>query len=333
MKKRDYYEVLGVDKSADDKKLKSAYRKLAKKYHPDANPGNKEAERKFKEVGEAYAVLSDPEKRKQYDSYGFAAFEGPDPSQHGYGGTSGFNTGNGGFESFHFDGKDAEDLFESMFGDLFGRRGSTRGGFRSSSFGDDFGSSGPFSSFGGFGGRQKEELDLHTSLTIDFKEAALGCTKTIRLSAADGSGSQTLEIAIPAGIDEGKTMRLRGKGHTSSSGRTGDLLIEIHIAADSTFTRKGIDIYTTALIPFTTAALGGEAVFPTLFGNVSCKIPAGIRSGKQIRLKGKGIRKAATAGDEYVEVQIEVPKNLTAKEKKLLQEFAELRAGKDGAVR
>ncbi len=335
--KRDYYEVLGVDKTADDRKLKSAYRKLAKKYHPDANPGNHDAELKFKEVGEAYAVLSDPEKRKLYDAYGFAAFEAGGPSPQGQGGGSAYRYAGGdgsGFQSFHFDGQDAEDLFESVFGDLFGRKTGGRrkrtaysqnlfhdgtGFARGGGYGDGM----RFSSFGDYGA--PEQLDLRTSLTIDFREAALGCRKTIRLAAPDGSGTQTLEIAIPAGIDEGKSVRLRGKGQASSSGKTGDLLIEIHIAPDSQYTRKGLDIYTSVFIPYSTAALGGEALVPTLHGNVSCRIPAGMQSGKQLRLKGKGIKGAGSkVGDEYAEIRIDVPKSLTAEERRLIKKLAEL---------
>ena len=311
MAKRDYYEVLGLDKTADEKKLKSAYRKLAKKYHPDSNPGDRDAEIKFKEVGEAYAVLSDPEKRKLYDTYGFAAFEGPDPTQQG--GTSGWQyTGNGShFQSFHFTEQDAEDLFSSMFGDIFGH--GHRGFGRASAGG--FGDGGMFSDHF----RTPENLNLQTSLTISFMEAALGCRKTIRLEGSDGV--QTLEINIPAGIDEGKSIRLKGKGQISRSGKAGDLLIKIHIEPDQIYTRDGYDIYTKAWIPFTTAALGGEAIFPTIHGNVSCRVPAGTQDGKKIRLKGKGIKTAAFSGDEYVEIRIEVPRNLTETERDILREF------------
>ena len=337
--KRDYYEVLGVPKNADDKKLKSAYRKLAKKYHPDANPGDHEAEKKFKEVGEAYTVLSDPEKRKLYDAYGFSAFEGPDPLQYNSEGASGFRyTGKeGGFHTFHFDGQDAENLFESMFGDLFGR-GSSKSSFKRSAFnfsgspyGNAFGRGMHFSDFGR--SAVKEDLNLHTSITVDFRDAALGCKKTIHIESMDGSGVQTLQVSIPAGIDEGKSVRLRGKGRVSSSGQAGDLLIEIHIRPDPAYTRKGQDIYTKAFIPYTTAVLGGEALLPTLHGDVSCRIPAGIQSGKQMRLKGKGLKLAGkdTAGDEYVEIQIEVPKRPSAAERQLLKQLAELMSQRDGS--
>ena len=367
--KRDYYEVLGVSKTADDQKLKSAYRKLAKKYHPDDNPGDREAEQKFKEVGEAYAVLSDPEKRKLYDAYGFAAFDGTGGPQarRNADGQQGFGAHRGGdggqFQSFHFDGQEAEELFRSVFGDLFGNDARSGRGGRSArsagsawstesarsarsaesawsagrtggSFGDEFhygafsGGGGHFTAFG------EEDLDLRTSLTIDFRDAALGAVKTIQLQLPEGEGkSSTLQVNIPAGIDEGKSIRLRGKGRSSAieKGKKGDLLIEIHIAPDSRYTRKGLDVYTSAQIPFTTAVLGGEATLPTLYGNVSCKIPAGIQTGSKIRLKQKGIRRGGrnpATGDEYVEIQIAVPKNLTAAERRKVEELAALLDGR-----
>lgn len=184
-----------------------------------------------------------------------------------------------------------------------------------------------FSSFNDFGGM--ENLDLRTAMTISFREAALGTAKTIQMEAPDGTGKlQKLEVQIPSGIDEGQCVRLKGKGQTSSSGKKGDLLISIHITPDSMYSRKGLDVYTTVRVPFETAALGGETYIPTLYGDVSCRIPEGIQSGKQIRLKQKGIRKGNLTGDEYVEIQIDVPKNLTAEEKRLLRAFAESRKGR-----
>ncbi|MBR2189794.1 MAG: DnaJ domain-containing protein [Eubacterium sp.] len=364
--KQDYYKVLGVPKNADDKQLKSAYRKLAKQYHPDTNPGDQAAEQKFKEVGEAYAILSDPEKRKLYDTYGFAAFEAGGPGAYQNGGAAGGGSwnsgGNGSFQSFHFDGKDAEELFRSMFRDLFGSSGSsfssTGGGQGFDSFSSFSGAGGgqgfdSFSGFSGTGGGQgfdsfsgfdglkgfggfgrqtgarhmRENLDLHASLTISFREAALGCSKTIRVEKPDGSGSSALQVSIPAGIDDGKSIRLRGKGHSGTGGKTGDLLIQIRVTPDRLFSRKGLDIYTSAKVPYTTAALGGEAEVPTLHGPVSCRIPAGIQSGSRLRLKEKGIRRGGSnpkTGDEYVEIQIAVPKQLTPAERRKLEELAEL---------
>ena len=242
---KDLYAVLGVDRTADDKKLKSAYRKLAKKYHPDANPGNKDAEQKFKDVGEAYAILSDPEKRKLYDTYGYAAFDGSGPAPgSGAGGPGGYQyyttNGGNGFQSFHFSGQDAEDLFRSVFGDMFGSSGGSGfGGGRFSSgsgfggFGfDDLGGSGAFSGRSSRAARQ-QSLDLTSSLTVSFRDAALGATKRIQLQDPSATGSKasltTLEVKIPAGIEEGKKIRLRGRGmagadgaHTSRHGQLQD---------------------------------------------------------------------------------------------------------------
>ena len=337
--KKDLYEILGVDRAADDKKLKSAYRKLAKKYHPDANPGDKEAEKKFKDVGEAYAILSDPEKRKLYDTYGYAAFDGSGAGQAGGAGGPGgyqyYSSGGNGYQSFHFSGPDAEDLFRSMFGDMFG--GSGRSGFgrgTSGGFGGSYWDDG-FSSFSGSGaGRsaaRQQSLDMTSSLTVSFRDAALGATKRIQLQdpAATGrnAGLTTLEVKIPAGIEEGKKIRLRGRGMAGTDGKKGDLLIEIHIDPDSEYTRDGLDLFTYAKIPYTTAVLGGEAMLPTLHGSVSCKIPAGIQSGSKIRLKEKGIHtegRSPKKGDEYVEIRIAVPRNISPEAQKKLKEYAAL---------
>ena len=335
--KKDYYEVLGIKKGADTAAIKRAYRKLAKKYHPDTNPGNKEAEKKFQEISEAYEVLSDPKKKEMYDTYGFDAFSqgaGPGGPQ-GTGGFGGFGSGFSGFSrtdgngrtyTYHFDGDNAGG-FENIFKDIFGHGG----GFES--FGSGFAGGSGFtkgtgSSFGhGFGGGafggSGQSADLHSELTVTFEEAAFGCTKTIRFQG-DGQTSQNLEVRIPAGIDEGKSIRLKGKGRRLSDGREGDLYIQVHIKEKNGYTRKGQDVYTSAAIPFTTAVLGGEAFLPTLYGSVLCNIPAGTQPGSRIRLKGKGIRKMGSAdvyGDEYVTIEIQVPRNLSSEQKRKLKEF------------
>lgn len=346
--KKDLYEILGVERTADDKKLKSAYRKLAKKYHPDMNPGDKDAEQKFKDVGEAYAILSDPEKRKLYDQFGYAAFDGSGGAYGGAGGAGGqggyqYYGGGDGYQSFHFSGQDAEDLFRSMFGDIFGgSRGSGSSGFSGGRFS---GSSG----FGGFGfggfddagqgfsgstGRRaarQRSLDMTSSMTVSFRDAALGATKRIQLQdpavSGKNAGLTTLEVKIPAGIEEGKKIRLRGRGMAGTDGKKGDLLIEIHIDPDREYTRDGLDLYTSAQIPYSVAVLGGEAKLPTLHGEVSCKIPAGIQSGSKIRLKEKGIHtegRSPKKGDEYVEIRIAVPRNISEAAKKKLEEYARL---------
>lgn len=369
--KRDYYEVLGISRSADKDTIKKAYRKMAKKYHPDSNAGNADAEEKFKEVTEAYNVLSDPEKKKLYDQFGHAAFEEGAGAGYGAGGFngSGFGGGFGGFgnghsgayrspdgsyQEFHFEGGDMDDILKNLFGGGFGggstsgKTGSAHGfggsgfgrsGFDGSSFGG-FGSSAEFdgSSFGGgfhgagFGGdsygngyssHQQKGQDLNAEISISFNEAAFGCDKLINLSGADGK--QTLKVHIPAGIDNGKSIRLRGKGNPGYGGApAGDLLLKVHVGERPGFERKGTDVYTTVNVPFVTAALGGEARVQTLNGQVMCRIPEGTQSGSKIRLKGKGIQamgKTGVYGDLYVTVQVQVPRNLSEESKRKLREF------------
>lgn len=344
--KRDYYEVLGIGRQADEKEIKKAYRKLAKKYHPDMNPGDKTAEQKFKEVTEAYNVLSDPEKKKLYDQFGFAAFDETGGARaSGAGNGSGFQGGFGGFgnggygtgsyrssdgtyHEFHFDGSNMnmDDMFGDIFDHIFHGGSQSRSGFggSGSGFQGGFGESG----FGQRSASHKGE-DLHADLTVSFEEAAFGCDKMIHIQAADGSGSvQSLSVHIPAGIDDGKSVRLRGKGQPGiGGGENGDLLLRVHIASKAGYERKGMDVYTTADIPFTTAVFGGEVSFPTLYGNVMCKVPAGTQSGKKIRLRGKGIvsmKDSKVHGDQYVTIQIQVPTRLTPEERQKLKEYEAL---------
>ena len=360
--KRDYYEVLGISRSADKDAIKKAYRKMAKKYHPDSNAGNPDAEEKFKEVTEAYNVLSDPEKKKLYDQFGHAAFEeGAGGAGYGEGGfnrNGGFDgsgfSGFGGFgnshsgayrspdgsyQEFHFEGGDMDDILKNLFGGGFGggsnsgkagsahgfggsgfghsgfENGSFRsgfngsfgsGGFDGTGYGDGFGNS---CNSGFSGSHQKKGQDLNAEISISFNEAAFGCDKLINLSGADGSGKQTLKVHIPAGIDNGKSIRLRGKGNPGYGGApAGDLLLKVHVGERPGFERKGTDVYTTVNVPFITAALGGEAKVQTLNGQVMCRIPEGTQSGSKIRLKGKGIQamgKTGVYGDLYVTVQVQ----------------------------
>ena len=312
MAKRDYYDVLGIGRSADDKEIKRAYRKLAKKYHPDTNPGDAQAEQKFKEVTEAYNVLSDGEKKKLYDQFGFAAFEegmGPGGSYGGAGpasGAGGFGAGShGGFREYHFEGGNMDDIFSDLFGDMF------HGGF-----------SGGAGQQAGYGGRGQ---DMASDITVSFEEAAFGCDKFIQLK---GENVQSLKVHIPAGIEEGKSIRLQGKGAPGrNGGKAGDLLLRVHIAKKAGYERKGMDVYTTASIPFTTAALGGTAQIQTLYGMVECRIPAGTQSGSKIRLREKGIvsmKNPSVHGDAYVTIQIQVPKYLSPEEKRKIKELEEL---------
>ena len=326
MAKRDYYDILGVKKDAKAQEIKSAYRKLAKKYHPDSNPNDKKAEQLFKEITEAYNVLSDAEKKRLYDKFGHAAFDGSmgeDPEAYAkaqeeyerrraWGGNfsggsrqGGFSSGFGGSDG-RFSGSfgntrenwdfDPEDLFGSMF----------HGGFDAE---EDYVYEAPGCN------------DLVGDVTISFRDAALGCEKVITLEAEK---RQTLAVKIPAGIEEGQSIRLRGKGRIGRNGRSGDLMIKIHVMEDQVFTRKGKDVYVTEKIPYTTAILGGEAEFQTLYGRVKCQVPAGSQAGTKIKLRGKGVpamKGKGACGDEYVTLQISVPKNVSEKEKELLKQL------------
>lgn len=315
VKKKDYYEVLGLNKNADQNAIKKAYRKLAKKYHPDSNAGNAVAEEKFKEVTEAYNVLSDAEKKKLYDQFGHAAFDGSmgaaghDGEAYG----SGFGKGNrwsyggadNGYQEFHFEGSSGnmDDIFEQIFGNSF--HGGFSQGFQQETY-------------------QRKGSDVHAEVTVGFNEAAFGSRKVIRLQDQNGN-IQSLEVKIPAGIEDGKTIRLRGKGSVGQrGGANGDLLLKVHVCEKPGFTRKGKDVYTTVFVPFATAVLGGEVSIQTIYGNVICKIQPGTQSGTKIRLKGKGIvdmSRPSVRGDQYAEVEIAVPKNLSAQARQKLKEF------------
>lgn len=327
--KQDFYSILGVSKSADADTIKKAYRKLAKKYHPDTHAGDKAAEEKFKEITEAYEVLSDPKKKKLYDQFGHAAFDGSmgaDPGawqntwQNAGQGTY-RNTGNhGSYQEFHFNGNDVnmEDLFGDLFGHGFGTGFHGEGSFHR---GNGFRNAGGFRETGGF--YREAPKDVTAKIEIDFEDAVFGADKHLQLQ--DSSGKlQTLQVHIPAGIDTGKKIRLKGKGSTGSDGQTGDLYLEVTLRKKAGYERKGNDVYTTAEIPFTTAVFGGEAIVPTLYGNVKCRIPEGTQSGSKIRLRGKGMpimKQPSKKGDEYVTIQIQVPKHLNAEAKRKLQEY------------
>lgn len=362
--KRDYYDVLGVSRGADDAAIKKAYRKLAKKYHPDSNSGNAQAEEKFKEVTEAYNVLSNDKKRKLYDQFGHAAFEEGGPQSGGFGGQGGrtyrqsYGPG-GSYQEFHFEGgEDMDDFLRSIFGDVFtgsgsgGASGSRSGGasgrsfwgsgsedasggfwgggFQNSGFqngnfssGRTGGARGGFSGYGG-GGFQMKGEDLHADIEITFDEAVLGGTKRIHLRGSDGK-EQSLEIKIPAGIESGKSIRLRGKGMPGSGGgQPGDLLLKVTVLEKPGFSRKGMDIYTTVRIPYTTAVFGGEARIQTIYGDVVCKIKEGTQPGTKLRLKGKGVASMSNPsvrGDQYAVIEIQIPQNMGPEARQKLKEY------------
>ena len=342
MAKMDYYDVLGGSRSASASEIKKAYRKLAKKYHPDTNAGNKEAEQKFKEVTEAYNVLSDEEKKKMYDQFGHAAFDGSAPNGayqgnagnygSGFGGSysGAYQDANGAYHEYHFNSSDMGDIFDDMFGNIFhgDESGKGFGSFRS-------GSTGGFKGFGsggskGFGGQYYQNApqkgsDIHADVTVGFDEAAFGCDKIITLQNPSDGSSQSLKVHIPAGIDTGKSVRLRGKGQPGfQGGEAGDLFLKVTVANKPGYERKGADVYTTVQIPYTTAVFGGEARVHTLYGDVMCKIKEGTQSGSKIRLRGKGIvsmKNASMHGDQYVTVEIQVPKYLNQEAKEKLKEY------------
>ena len=356
--KRDYYEVLGVQKGASDTEIKKAYRKLAKENHPDLNPGDQGAEARFKEINEAYEILSDKDKRTRYDQFGFA---GVDPS---YGG-GGY--GGGGFDG-SFDFGDLGDIFGSFFGGGFGGASRSR--------------SGP----------QRGE-SLRTSLSITFEEAAFGCEKEINLERVElcdtcgGSGAapgttpetcsncggigtvqqrrqtpmgvfattspcprcggkgkmisspckscngtgqvrkrKTIKVSIPAGIDNGQIISLRGQGNAGKNGGpSGDLQIIISVQSHPLFRRDGTNVYCDAPITFTQAVLGGELEIPTIDGKVKYEIPEGTQTGTTVRLRGKGIPNVngRGRGDQFVTVHIETPRNLSREQKEALRKFSE----------
>ena len=359
--KRDYYEVLGVSKDADDAAIKKAYRALAKKYHPDMNPGDAEAEKKFKEASEAYAVLSDAEKRRQYDQFGHAAFE------NGGGGA-------GGFGGFDFNGADFGDIFGDIFGDLFGG-GGRRGGRANN---------GPM-----------KGANIRKSIRITFEEAVFGCKKELEVILKDpcttcggtgakpgtspetcpkcggkgqvvytsqsffgtvqnvqtcpncgGSGKvikekctscsgtgytsskKKIEVTIPAGIDNGQSVRIREKGEPGTNGGPrGDLLVEVNVSRHPIFQRQDMHIFSTVPISFAQAALGGDVKIQTVDGAVIYNVKPGTKTDTKVRLKGKGVpslRNSAVRGDHYVTLVIQTPEKLSAEAKEALRRFDEL---------
>lgn len=352
--KRDYYEVLGISKTADDAEIKKAYRVLAKKYHPDMNPGDAEAEKKFKEASEAYAVLSDPEKRRQYDQFGHAAFEGG---------------GAGGFGGFDFNSADFGDIFGDIFGDFFGggrRRGANNGPMKGA--------------------------NIRTSVRITFEEAVFGVSKEIELTLKDecatchGTGAKPgtspetctkcggkgqvvftqqsffgtvrnvqscpecngtgkvikekcadchgtgyianrkkIQVSIPAGIDNGQSVRIRDKGEPGTNGGPrGDLLVEVIVARHPIFQRQDYNIFSTVPISFAVAALGGDVVVDTVDGKVIYEVKPGTQTDTKVRLKGKGVpslRNKEVRGDHYVTLVVQTPERLSGEAKELLKQF------------
>ena len=358
--KRDYYEVLGVSKDADEATLKKAYRQVAKKYHPDMNPGDAEAEKKFKEASEAYAVLSDPEKRRQYDQYGHAAFEG------GAGGA-------GGFGGFDFGGADFSDIFGDIFGDLFGgggRRGrasqgpmkganirkSVRITFEEAVFGCekelDVVLKDPCTSCGGSGAKPgtspetcpkcggkgqvvyTQQSFFGTVHNVQTCPDCHGTGKIVREKCPDCGGTgyvsnrKKISVTIPAGIDNGQSVRIREKGEPGvNGGPRGDLLVEVTVSRHPIFQRQDMHIFSTVPISFAQAALGADIKIKTVDGDVIYTVKPGTKTDTKVRLKGKGIpsvRNSQVRGDHYVTLVIQTPEHLSHEAKEALRKFDEL---------
>ena len=354
--KRGYYEVLGVSRDADEATIKKAYRALAKKYHPDMNPGDKEAEKKFKEASEAYAVLSDAEKRRQYDQFGHAAFEG------GAGGA-------GGFGGFDFSGADFSDIFGDIFGDLFGsgaRRGRSNGPmkganirksiritFEEAVFGCekelDLVLKDPCSSCHGTGAKPGTSPEtcpkcggkgqvVYTSQsffgTVQNVQTCPNCNgsgKIIKEKCPDCAGTgytssrKKIQVKIPAGIDNGQSVRIRDKGEPGiNGGPRGDLLVEVNVSRHPIFQRQDVHIFSTVPISFAVAALGGDIRIKTVDGDVLYKVQPGTKTDTKVRLKGKGVpslRNSQVRGDHYVTLVIQTPEKLSQEAKEALRKF------------
>lgn len=354
--KRDYYEVLGVDRGADQETIKKAYRKLAKKYHPDMNPGDKEAEAKFKEATEAYGVLSDEEKRRQYDQYGHAAFE------------------NGGAGGFDFTNMDMGDLFGDLFGDFFGggrrrtgnepQRGASLRAvihltFEEAVFGCtkelELTLKDPCKTCNGTGAkpgtspvicprcngtgqiRRTTQSLFGMVQNIETCPDCGGTGKIIREKCADCGGTgftssrRKIQVAVPAGIDNGQSIRIRDKGEPGrNGGPRGDLLVEVAVAQHPIFQRDGVNIFSRAPMSFAQAALGGVLRIDTVDGPVEYTVKAGTPTDTRIRLRGKGVpslRNKNLRGDQYVTLVVQVPDKLSAEAKEALKNFDELSGG------
>jgi curved DNA-binding protein len=308
---RDYYELLGVKKGATDAEIKKAYRKLAMKYHPDRNKGDKAAEEKFKEINEAYAVLSDAEKRKQYDMFGADGFHQRYSQEDIFRGAD--------FSSIFSEMGFGGDIFEQLFG-------SRRGGQQRWS-GNFSGGQNPFGGFGGAGQpyQAMKGQDVETSITIPFDMAYHGGKQRLSLQRNDGS-RMNVDVTIPAGMESGKKLRLTGKGGPGPGGGTpGDLYVVVNVAPHPQFTRNGANLEVDATVGLTDALLGTTVAVPTMDEEKQLKIPAGISSGQKMRIKGHGFprMRGKGKGDLYVRIDVRLPKSLSDKQRELVEELRE----------
>ncbi|WP_461834718.1 DnaJ C-terminal domain-containing protein [Desulfothermus sp.] len=321
VKYKDYYKILGVPRNATQEEINKAFKKLAKKYHPDFNPNNKEAEEKFKEINEAYEVLKDPEKRKRYDMLGADWEHGqnfePPPGFENV--RFHFSTSGGeGFEGF-------SDFFDLIFGDVFG--GSRGGRFRSSSrksrfAGNPFSESGQFYGNDFFDQANVKGADSEAEIELTLEDAYKGGKKTITLS--DGASSKVLTVNIPPGVSEGSKIRLAGQGQVGPGGARGDLYLKVKLLPHHLFKVEGNNVILDLPLTPWEAALGCSVSIPTLDGRVELKVPPGTSSGQKLRLKGKGLGRGAKKGDFFARVQIKVPKNLSPRERELFEELKKI---------
>ncbi|WP_448527938.1 DnaJ C-terminal domain-containing protein [Parathermosynechococcus lividus] len=295
---KDYYQVLGVSKTATDADIRQAFRRLARKYHPDLNPGDKDAEARFKEINEAHEVLSDPEKRRKYDQFGQYW------QQAGGGGAGGFNVNVGGFDADFSQFANFEEFINELLGrfSTAGTASGWSGGFDPSGF-------------------SSTSADVEADAQISFQEAAQGCEKTFQI------GSEKVTVTIPAGIKPGTKLRLRGKGRSNPyTQQRGDLYLTVQVAPHPLFRFEENQLVMDLPLAPDEAALGAQVTVPTPSGNVVLNIPAGTRSGQSLRLRGKGWRKSdGTHGDLLAKVQIVPPKSLSAAEKDLYEKLRSLR--------
>ena len=304
---KDYYQVLGISKDADADEIKKAYRKLARKYHPDLNPGDKSAEARFKEVNEAQEVLSDPEKRRKYDQYGQYWQQARAGNTSPSGGRTGVDVG--GFDFSQYGN------FEDFINEVLGRTGSTRSSYTRTTTPSGFGGFGS-----GFGSNYANDMpapDSEAAISLSFSEAFNGTQKQFRI------GNETVKVRIPAGAKTGSRLRIKGKGQTSAfGGQRGDLYLNIELQPHSFFKFKGDNLVAEIPITPSEAVLGAEITVPTPDGKVTMKVPAGVDSGQSLRLKGKGWRQPNDRrSDLMIELKIVTPKNLSQTEKEYYQKL------------
>jgi len=317
---RDYYETLGVSKTATDDEIKRAFRKLARKHHPDVNKDKAAAEEKFKQLNEAYEVLGDPEKRKKYDELGAnwdqpGGFQPPPgwDTQQSTGGFRRYGGGDGGGVEFEFGGTGFSDFFEQFFGGGGGRQGGFGGG-----------------NFGQRPRGAERGSDVEADIMVTLEEALHGSKRTVSLRRSNSNKVETYQVKIPKGVHEGQRIRLAGQGEAGpGGGKSGDLFLRVRLARHPDFTVEGSDLIHEVRIEPWQAALGAELQVPTLEGSVRLKLPAGTQPGQRFRLRDHGLPTAAgTRGDLFVVPQIQIPKKLTEREREIWQQLAQIRGTK-----